>query len=74
MLVILAEAEQRNNASDYGGSIAANTESKWRAKGYCQASENLSPWKRREPHSPSPYPLPRGEGEVSAALGPIVAF
>ena len=26
------------------------------------APEILSPLKRREPHSPSPYPLPKGEG------------
>ena len=36
MLDIVSEVMQSDNASDYGGSIAANTEPKWRAKGYCQ--------------------------------------
>jgi hypothetical protein len=32
----------------------------------------VPPWKRREPHSPSPYPLPRGEG-AQPVVGNVIA-
>ncbi len=58
-------ASQRTRLSN----AAKNWNLAWRVSG----SELLAPWKRREPRSPHPGPLPKGEGELSAARRQIEA-
>ena len=42
----------------------SNTARNWNLVWRVSGSELLAPWKRLEPSSPSPRPLPKGEGDA----------
>jgi hypothetical protein len=55
-------AGPRNISQAYRQPTASTQATPRPPEGYPKASDILPPWKRREPHSPSPCPLPEGEG------------